>query len=360
MCQNSSLSPADGAFAERMMQVMNHSALALMTSVGHRTGLFDAMARLPASTSAEIAQATGLNERYVREWLGAMVTGGVVTYDEAERAYALPAAHAAFLTRSANPNFGVSAQWIAVLGQVEDQIVAAFNHGRGVPYSAYNRFHEVMAEESGQTVVAALDEHILPLVPGLVERLERGIEVLDVGCGSGRAINHLARRFPRSRFTGYDFSEEAIAAAGREADRHGLSNARFEVRDLAEWREPASRDLITAFDVIHDQAKPDRVLRNIATALRPDAVYLMQDISGSSHVHEDVQHPMGTLLYTVSCMHCMSVSLANGGPGLGAMWGRQKALEMLRDAGFGSVRVESLPHDVMNFYYIIEPGPAPV
>ncbi|MGQ0633303.1 MAG: class I SAM-dependent methyltransferase [Planctomycetaceae bacterium] len=337
---------------------MNHSALALMTSLGHRTGLFDVLAKLPASTSAEIARAAGLNERYVREWLGAMATGRVVTYDATTGRYALPAAHAAFLTRSANPNFGVSAQWIAVLGQVEDEIVAAFSHGRGVPYSAYNRFHEVMAEESGQTVVAALDQHILPLVPGLIDQLERGIDVLDVGCGSGRAMNHLARRFPRSRFAGYDLSDEAIAAARRDSERHGLSNTRFEVRDLAEWHEPASRDLITAFDVIHDQARPDRVLRNIATALKPEAVYLMQDISGSSHVHEDIAHPMGTLLYTVSCMHCMSVSLANGGPGLGAMWGRQKALDMLREAGFGPVRVESLPHDLMNFYYIVEPGQA--
>lgn len=342
-------------FPERMMQVMNHSALALMISVGHRTRLFDVMARMAPATSAEIAAEAQLNERYVREWLGAMVTGGIVDYAPEQMTYSLPAAHAAFLTRQATPNFGVSAQWIGVLGAVEDKIVDAFTHGQGVPYSAYHRFHEVMAEESGQSVVAALDQHILPLVPELVERLEQGIDVLDVGCGSGRAMIHLARRFPTSRFSGYDLSPEAIAAANAQARAAGLDNVRFEVRDLAEWNEPQTRHLVTAFDVVHDQARPAQVLRNIATALKPDGLFLMQDISGSSHVHEDRNHPMGTLLYTVSCMHCMSVSLANGGPGLGAMWGRKLALEMLRDAGFGSVRVESLPHDVLNYYYVVTP-----
>lgn len=356
MCQApSAAAPPASDFAGRMLQVMNNSALSLMISLGHRTRLFDVMAKLPPSTSHEIARASGLNERYVREWLGAMVTGRIVHYDAAGQRYHLPAEHVAFLTRGAEVNFGVSAQWIAVLGMVEDKIVEAFTHGKGVPYSAYTRFHEVMAEESGQTVVGALDQHILPMVPGLIERLDKGIDVLDVGCGSGWAMLHLAKRFPNSRFSGYDLSPEAIGAANARTRELGLSNARFDVRDLAAWNEPRSRDLVTAFDVIHDQAKPAAVLKNIAAAVKPDGLFLMQDISGSGHVHEDLEHPMGTLLYTVSCMHCMSVSLANGGPGLGAMWGKKKALEMLAEAGFGAVQVETLPHDVLNFYYLVQP-----
>jgi hypothetical protein len=127
---------------------------------------------------------------------------------------------------------------------------------------------------------------------------------------------------------------------------------RFEATDAAAMNDSRAYDLITAFDAIHDQARPQRVLANIAAALRPDGVFLMQDIAGSSHVHQDVSHPIGTFLYTISCMHCMSVSLACGGPGLGAMWGREKATAMLREAGFGHVRIESLPHDVINDYYI--------
>jgi ubiquinone/menaquinone biosynthesis C-methylase UbiE len=344
-------------FGEKVMTVLNHAATGLMLSIGHRTGLFDTLSALPATTSARVAEAAGLSERYVREWLGAMVTAGVVEYEPEGRLYRLPPEHAAWLTRAAVPqNLAASAQFFAVLGSVEDEVVAAFRHGRGVPYQSYHRFHEVMAEESAQTVLAGLHEHILPLVPGLRERLQAGIDVVDVGCGSGRALNLLAANFPASRFTGCDFSEEAIAAANAEAVRLRLPNVRFVVRDVAEPFEPTSQDLITAFDAIHDQAKPDRVLRNIREALRPGGVFLMQDIMASSHLHQNCDHPFGPFLYTISCMHCMSVSLACGGPGLGAVWGKETALRMLREAGFGLVRVETLPHDAMNYYYVATPA----
>jgi hypothetical protein len=108
----------------------------------------------------------------------------------------------------------------------------------------------------------------------------------------------------------------------------------------------------TAFDAIHDQAQPRRVLRAISEALAADGVFLMQDIRASSHVHENLDHPIGAYLYTVSCLHCMTVSLAAGGEGLGAAWGEEKALELLAEAGFSSVEVRQLPHDIINNYYI--------
>lgn len=340
------------AFAEKILDAINGGALSLMLSIGHRMGLFDVMAGLPPATSAAIAREAGLDERYVREWLGAMVTGGVVVYDPAARSYHLPPAHAASLTREARPgNMAVTCQWIPLLGSVEDAIVECFERGGGVPYSAYERFHAVMAEESDQTVVAALLDDILPQVPGLTSELERGIDVLDVGCGSGRALNLLAARFPKSRFVGYDFSEEGVAAANREARERGASNLRFVQRDAARIDDVDAFDLVTAFDAIHDQARPDRVLANIARALRPGGLFLMQEIAGSSHVERDVEHPIGTFLYTVSCMHCMTVSLADGGAGLGAMWGREVATRMLREAGFGEVEVRELPHDIINLYF---------
>src|SRR5215203_6380676 len=177
------------AFAERMVGVLNEGSIALMTSIGHRTGLFDVMAGLPPSTSEQIASAADLNERYVREWLAAMVVGKIVEHNPEHGTYRLPPEHAAFLTRAATPdNIAVTAQFIPVLASVEDRIVESFQKGGGVPYSAYTRFHEVMAEDSGQTVVAALTDYILPLVPGLTGLLEAGIDVLDVGCGSGRTL----------------------------------------------------------------------------------------------------------------------------------------------------------------------------
>ncbi|MFN0110528.1 MAG: class I SAM-dependent methyltransferase [Blastocatellia bacterium] len=340
-------------FAEQMLGVINNAAVALMTSIGHRTGLFDAMAKLPPATSVEVAEATGLNERYVREWLGAMTTGRIVEYDQAVGTYWLPMEHAAFLTRAASPNnLAVTAQFIPVLAGVEDKIAECFRNGGGVPYSTYPRFHEVMAEESAQTVIAGLFDQILPLVNGLPEKLRSGIEALDVGCGRGRALIQMATKFPNSSFTGYDFSEEAIAAANHEAAERGLINVGFEVKDVATINGKLRFDLITAFDAIHDQARPAEVLKAIANAINDEGVFLMQDIAGSSYVHKNLEHPLAAYTYTVSCLHCMTVSLAQGGAGLGAAWGEEMAQQMLADAGFKTVEVKKLPHDIINNYYI--------
>lgn len=343
------------AFAQRMLDILNSGAIALMTSIGHRTGLFDTLAKLPPSTSQQIADAAGLNERYVREWLGSMVTGGFVEYDPVTDAYSLPPEHAAFLTRDASPNnIAVSAQFLPLLATVEDRVIECFYKGGGVPYSAYNRFHQVMAEDSGQTVVAALEDCILPLIPQVMEALEKGIDVLDVGCGSGRALNKMAKLFPNSRFKGYDFSEEAIATAQSEANSQGLTNIQFQVKDAAKLDEVEQYDLICTFDSVHDQAKPDMMLRGIHQALRPDGTYLMQDIRASSNVHGNLDHPVAPYLYTVSCLHCMTVSLAADGMGLGAVWGQEKALEMLKDAGFTTVEIKQLDHDFLNNFYIVK------
>jgi SAM-dependent methyltransferase len=341
------------AFGQQMVGIINNAALAFSISIGHRTGLFDTMAALPPSTSEEIARAAGLDERYVREWLGAVVTGRVVDYDADGKLYSFAPEHAAFLTRAASPNnFAVTTQFFAVLGGVEDQIVECFKNGGGVPYSAYPRFHEVMAEESAQTVVTGLFDSILPLVPGLVDRLEAGIDVVDVGCGSGRALIAMAERFPKSRFVGYDVSEEGTGRGRAEAERRGVTNVRFEIVDAASIDGPARFDLITAFDAIHDQAQPRRVLAGIRKALREDGVFLMQDIDGSSHVHNNMEHLLAPLMYTISCMHCMTVSLSAGGEGLGAMWGHELAVELLNEAGFSNVEMHHLEHDVINRYYV--------
>jgi 2-polyprenyl-3-methyl-5-hydroxy-6-metoxy-1,4-benzoquinol methylase len=341
------------AFLGRMVGILNDASLALMCSVGHQVALFDAMASLPPSTSQQIAAAAGLDERYVREWLGAMVAGRIVEYDSAHQAYALPPEHAAALTRAAGPNnLALQAQYIPMMGTVEPQILDSFRNGGGVPYSQYTRFTELMAAESGAVLDVSLLATTLPMVPGLMDRLRGGIDVLDVGCGSGHAINLMAREFPASRFTGLDFSAEGIAAAQAEAAKLGLTNVRFEVQDVAQVNEPAQYDFITAFDCIHDQAQPRRVLRAIATALRPGGVFLMVDIQASSHVQDNIEHPLGPMLYTVSCMHCMTVSLAQGGEGLGTVWGEQQATQLLRDAGFTQVEIKRQPADILNSYYI--------
>ena len=346
-----------GEFAGRMVEVMNASMLGLMMSVGHRSGLFDTMATLEPSTSAQVAHAGGLDERYVREWLNAMTVGRFVDYDPATRTYWLPPEHAASLTRAAGPgNMANMAQFAALLGGVEDEIVECFRAGGGVPYSRFPKFQELMAEMSGQVHEAALIEGELALIEGLVDRLRAGIDVCDIGCGQGHAINLMAKEFPNSRFTGLDFSREGIAAAKTEATKLGLTNATFEVKDAATLDDSSQFDFITVFDAIHDQAKPAVVLKGIANSLKSDGVFLCVDIAGSTNVEDNLEHPLATMLYSMSTFHCMTVSLALDGDGLGTMWGEQKANEMFREAGFTSVDTKRIPEDIMNVYYICRKG----
>ncbi|MDO8615799.1 MAG: class I SAM-dependent methyltransferase [Dehalococcoidia bacterium] len=341
------------AFAGQMIGILNGGCLALMTSIGHRTGLFDTIASLPPSTSQQIAAATGVNERYAREWLAAMVTGGIVEYDASAATYRLPPEHAASLTRAAGPNnLATITQFLALFGNVEDELVQSFRQGGGVPYARFGTFQQLMAEESGQLVDATLLDVTLPLIPGIADRLQRGIGVLDVGCGKGHAINVMAKAFPQSRFTGYDFSDEGVAAGNAEAQTMGLPNARFVVKDVSTIDESAAYDLITAFDAIHDQAQPTKVLRAIANALRPGGVFLMVDIAASSNLEENLQHPLAPMLYSISTMHCMTVSLALNGEGLGTMWGEQVARRKLSEAGFTKIDMKRVEGDIMNAYYI--------
>lgn len=344
-------------FDEWFVTAINSGALMLMISIGHRSKLFDVMSGMGWTDSKNLAEKAGLNERYVREWLGAMATGGVVEVNKSKQ-YNLPDEHADFLTRNAGAdNLAAFAQYISVLGSVEDDILKCFYEGGGVSYEKYPRFHEVMAEDSSMTVLSALEDFILPLASGLKEKLENGIRVLDLGCGRGKALLKMADLFPRSEFVGIDLSDEAIGWARKQANERGLENISFSVQDASNFDEtadPHSFDFITTFDAIHDQAKPLAVLKGIYKSLKPGGVYLMQDIHSTGHVHTNLDHPMGPLLYTVSCMHCMSVSLAQGGEGLGTMWGREKAQELLKKAGFESIEIHQLEHDIQNDYYVMK------
>ena len=341
------------AFAARMGGIINDSLLALSISLGHQSGLFDTMAKLPPSTSAEIAETTNLHERYVREVLGALTTGGIVTYDGATKNYALPAEHAAFVTRAAGvDNLAAMTQFVAICGAVEQDVLRCFREGGGVPYAKFPTFHRQIAEMTRDTIDATLVDGTLELVPGLREKLTAGIDVADIGCGSGYAVNVLARAFPNSRCTGFDFSEEAIGAAQAQAAEWGLTNATFEVRDVTHLGRIDAFDLVTTFDAVHDQAAPGLVLKAIADALRPDGVYLCVDVAASSHLEDNLDHPIAPAIYTISTMHCMTVSLALDGAGLGAAWGEQTALAMLADAGFASVTTEHVEGDIFNVYYV--------
>lgn len=337
-----------------LIRILNDGAIAVLTSIGHQTGLFETLADLPAATSQQVADAAGLDERYVREWLGGVVTGGLVGYDPSARTYALSPDHAPFLTGPSADNLARTLRLVTIMGEVTPKVLEAFRSGGGLSYDDYPDFHRLQAEESAAVIDAALIDAILPLT-GEVDRLVAGIDVVDIGCGQGHAVNLMAREYPRSRFTGLDFSTEALVAARAEAAAWGLTNATFVECDIAEPPTSAGYDLVTAFDVIHDQAKPAQVLTNVTSALRPGGTFLMADISASSNLERNVELPWASFLYALSTIHCMSVSLGQDGAGLGTVWGVELAERMLRDAGFGEVALNRLEADPFNVYFVARP-----
>lgn len=340
-------------FSTKMLDILNGSMLSLMIGIGYQTGLFEVMAKLPPATSEQIAAGAKLNERYVREWLATMVTGQIIDYDATNNTYNFSSEHASLLTQVAGPNnMARFAMVIPFLASVQKDIVNSFRKGGGVSYAAYSDFMNLWAEINTERFDATINQVVLPLIPDVVEKMHHGIEVLDFGCGNGHVLNLMAKAFPNSHFTGYDFLEDGINAARQEAASLGLSNVTLEVKDTTTFNELDRYELITAFDVIHDIAQPTKALKSIANSLKPAGTFLMVDLAASSNLQENISHPLGPWLYTTSCMHCMTVSLALNGPGLGAMWGEQKALQMLNEAGFKTVEVQQIPGDVFNNYYI--------
>jgi ubiquinone/menaquinone biosynthesis C-methylase UbiE len=341
-------------FSERILAMLNDSALVLMMSLGDRLGLFDVFASLPNATSDEIAKKASLNERYVREWLAALVAGKIAEYDPVEKTYRLPLEYAASLCDSVSDehfNFAGIAQFVPMLGLVEDQITSCFKNGGGVPYSEYPRFQEGMANYSDMLHRATLVDATLPAA-GIIDLLEQGIDVLDVGCGRGFVVQLMAQAFPDSHFTGVDFSEEAISFANQRCQEDGIGNTRFLAKDAANMDESGAYDFVTTFDAIHDQAWPGKVLDAIYKALKPGGRYLMAEPKASSNLEDNIGGVFSPFNYATSLMHCMTVSLAYGGEGLGQMWGKQKAVEYLQKAGFQEIDVKEMEHDFDNYYFL--------
>ena len=339
-------------FAGKLFGIYIDTGLSFMIDIGHRTGLFDALAE--GGTSQEIADRAGLSERHVREWLGAMVTGGIATYDPGAKTYALPPEHAACLTGDNPSNLAKMAQFGTFIAKHVPAVARTFQEGGGIPYSAYRpEFTDLMDTLGRDTYDALLISGYLPAAEGLVDRLTSGIRVADLGCGAGHTTNLMAQAFPSSTFVGFDFADDAIAAATKEAESMDLSNVSFEVRDVRDLPKDPPFDLITAFDAIHDQADPARVLREAQEALAPGGTLFVVDIDASSNLEENIGNPMAPWLYVASTMHCMQVSLAMDGAGLGTAWGRQLATEMMQEAGFSSVEIKDTPpEDPANIIYL--------
>jgi ubiquinone/menaquinone biosynthesis C-methylase UbiE len=332
-------------------------------AIGYRTGLFDAMDEFDSPQPVDsIAKKAGLNSRYITEWLGIMVTGRIVELLQSADGiplFSLPKHRADVITRRAGEsNLGVYTQEIPLLTAAAlEPVIQGFKTGAGVSYDHYPDFQQFMSQLANAKHQRVLVTEFLPAVDRgrLVKRLQNGIRVCDLGCAEGVAVRLMAEAFPRSRFVGIDISEEAIAAARKETRHQQLRNLEFKVLDAARLRDShtlqASFDYVTAFDAIHDQTHPLDALRGIHHILAPEGRFSMVDIAAQSDLVDNLDHPMGPFLYTVSLMHCMPVGLVDGGAGLGMMWGRQQAVRMLEKAGFQSVEEQEIPNDPFNFHF---------
>src|SRR3990172_10720265 len=318
--------------------------------IDKKPGLLEAVAKGPA-TSHEIAARARLDERYVREWLGAMATGGIVTYDAPSRVFTLPAEHAVCLTGTSSRNLAAGSQGLPMLARRLPRVVECFRTGGGVPYEEFRPDFTEAQDASWRLLYdGLLIKGFLPAAKGLPERLRGGIRVADLGCGTGHAVNLMAREHPASDFVGYDFGEDAIERARAEARAMGVGNARFEVMDVARLPDEPKFDLVTSFDAIHDQRDPAAVLKRAAAVLAPGGVYVMMEPRASSNLEDNIGNPFTPYMYAMSVMHCMTVSLAAGGAGLGTAWGEQVARRMLGEAGFKSVEVVEAPGPQNSIY----------
>jgi 2-polyprenyl-3-methyl-5-hydroxy-6-metoxy-1,4-benzoquinol methylase len=352
------------AFANKMSDILNYGALNLAMGLGYRLGLFevmDAMGR-PSRCDAIAAQA-GLDARYVREWLGVMVCGGVVELqnndeDGGDR-FHLPREHADLITRRAgSANLGVYTQEIPLLTHCAmDGVLGGFRTGQGVGYHHYPQFQQFMGQLADAKHREVLVSTFLPAVDNgsVIRQMASGIQVCDLGCAEGVALMLMAEAFPRSTFVGLDVAEEALDTARTAAAEQGLKNVTFIRQDAAVLNETSSLlgsfDYVTAFDAIHDQTRPLDALRGVHALLKPGGAFSMVDIAAGSRLADNQDHPMGAFLYTVSLMHCMPVGLVDGGTGLGMMWGRERAVAMLNEAGFDDVVVAEIPEDAFNLHF---------
>lgn len=343
------------AFAGQLAGSFVASVTTSMVHLGYRLGLFEA-ATLGPATSGELAERTGLQERYVREWLGSVTVAGIFTYDPTTGTYELPAAHAAVLTGDGASNLAPTAGLPVFLAGFVEPITDVFRTGGGLSYDHYRPgFTDLMDDLNRRTYDEALVSTYVPMADGLEERLRSGIRAGDIGTGAGHPLNLLGAAFPASTFVGFDIAVDAIEAARAEAAAYGLSNVTFEVQDVAALDEEGTFDALFAFDAIHDQADPARVLRNVRRALKDDGVFVMVDIKASSNLEDNCANPLTALLYGVSLLHCMTVSLACDGAGLGAVWGEQVACDMVRAAGFSRIEVHEIPQDPFNLVYVCRP-----
>ena len=348
----------DGERIEELLrQVQRDTGGAFVTGlayIGDHLGLFAALGEQGPVDSVQLAEATGTQERYVREWLKAVTAFGYVEHDPAAATWWLTAEQRAVLADEASPVFGAGTFQFAVRSLLHtDELIEAFRHGGGISYAqlhpeiapAIDRMHRAWFDH-------LLTDSWLPAIPGLAGRLSRGLDVLDVGCGLGRSTAALAGAYPESRIVGLD-PHPPSAAAAREmtAAFDNVVIVEAALDDLAASdREPRHFGLILAIDCIHDMADPVGALRAIRGLLDADGLFVWSEPTGSTNPLENRDDSLARVRAALSPYHCLTVSLAEGGAGLGTLLGEQGARDLARAAGYDAFEILPVDSPVQAFY----------
>ncbi len=341
-------------------KIKEGEVLSVLMYVGRQLGLFDRLAGSPV-TSTELAVDTDVHERWVREWLYAMVAAGVVQRhtdsgtDDDGASYDLSPEFAAVLASGDHPSYALGMFGPPTRGENVERLIEGFRTGIGISWGAHGpEVAEMQAQMSGARQRAHLVDPTLLAMGDLGQRLTEGISVYDVGCGSGNAARSIAAAFPASTVVGLDPSEPAIAAAQAG---ESSPNLRFAVGTFDDLPDDASVGLVLTVDVLHDLTRPGVAAHRARAAVAPDGVWVVADIKCGDSFEDNLTNPMLPLFYGMSVMYCMNSSLSEpGGAGLGTMGMSPRALNALADAaGFGSVVTHEFDHEISNYWYEIRP-----
>ena len=340
------------SFLDRFVGYASGAMTVGLLAVADRSGLLSWLRENGSGSTESIATGADLEERYVTEILSGLAASGVIDYNAATKTFTLPPEHALFVADESSPYY--MGGWFdlvpAVLAQIDGVADATINGG-GVGFDEYGPdLIRGLDRGNGPSQRVFLVSRWLAAVPGLVAKLEKGARVADVGCGTGTAAIEIAGAFPESQVTGYDLSPDSVSLARSRAE--GLDNVEFEEYSADAIPIEPPNDLVTSFDVIHDLVDPLAGLTRIRESLAPGGQFLMMEPNLSSSL-EDNLNDRGALMYGVSALHCMTQSLAGGGTGLGAAWGREKAAEFAAMAGFGRFeQIETITNKFSAFYLL--------
>ncbi len=342
------------AFGRKILSDVSMMMLGHLAYIGDRLGLFKILAQRGPLTCEKLAEASSCHPRYLREWLSAMAAAGWIEYRAETEEFVLPPEHAPFLAQEDHPVFiGGLLQAVVPYAEVTPKILECFRRGGGVPFADYPPdIPQIIDRLSAPLFRNFLTRVWIPeLLPRVHQKLQAGGKVADVGCGSGRALVEMARAYPQSRFSGYETQLPSVERARALVRQEGLEG-RVQIFSAPSSALPSAHyDFITTFDVVHDLVDPQGVLQDIRRALRPDGTYLMMELRASSRL-EEMLHPKGTLLYSLSTLYCMTVSLASGGAGIGTCMGEEIPREMCARAGFSHFRRLGFEHPMYVLYEV--------